>query len=167
MPAGATYTAIASTTLTTYATSITFSSIPSTYTDLVLVYSGGISSGVRNGLRFNGDTANNYIFITGNGSGSSSTLTAESSAGYNKLQYGAFHSYNQDSLDTYVTHIANYANTSVNKTIVSQGGTYIQMWWGAGYWNSTTAINSITLVVDGTQTFYQGCNLTLYGVTAA
>ena len=166
MPAGATYTAIASTTLTSYATSITISSIPSTYTDLILVYSGGISSGVRNGIQFNGDTGNNYTWVTGNGAGGSSSLSAEGGTS-NKIQFGAFHSFNQEPLDMYVTHIANYASTSTKKTVVSQGGTYIQTWWGGGYWNSTSAINSIRLLVDGTQTFYQGCTLTLYGVTAA
>lgn len=167
MPAGETYTAIASTTLTTYATTITLSSIPSTYTDLILVYSGGISSGVRNKIRFNSDSGNNYSFINGNAIFNSSSLTAESGNNLNGLQFGAFHSFNNEPLDTYVVHIANYASTSVTKSVVAQGGTYLQMWWAGGYWNSTAAINSLTILVDGSQQFYQGCNLTLYGVTAA
>jgi hypothetical protein len=62
MPAGNTYTQIASTTLGSAAASVTFSSIAGTYTDLVLL-SAASNLGVNgNGLaiQFNTDTATNY-----------------------------------------------------------------------------------------------------------
>jgi hypothetical protein len=66
-----TYEPIASQTLGSAVSSVTFSSIPQNYTDLILVVNYGISAnnfGAR--IRFNGDTGSNYSdsFIYGTGS---------------------------------------------------------------------------------------------------
>ena len=56
-----TYTPIASHTASGSESSITFSSIPQGYTDLVLVFLGKVDSGSGDlGLRFNADTGSNY-----------------------------------------------------------------------------------------------------------
>ena len=72
----ATYDKIATYTLPSATSSYTFTSIPSTYTDLVLVVSarmtgGGGASAIQ--LQFNGDTGSNYSITTLNGDGSSAT----------------------------------------------------------------------------------------------
>ena len=56
-----TYTPIATTTLGSGQTSVTFSSISGTYTDLILIASASNTGGATNiRLQFNGDTATNY-----------------------------------------------------------------------------------------------------------
>ena len=62
MAAGATYTPIATQTPGSNTASISFSSIPGTYTDLVLVIDNAFtaSGGYSYSLSFNDDTASNY-----------------------------------------------------------------------------------------------------------
>jgi len=57
-----TYTPIATNTLASVSTGVTFSSIPSTYTDLVLVINyrlDGTGTGAAGALRFNSDSGSN------------------------------------------------------------------------------------------------------------
>ncbi len=57
----ATYTPIASATLAASTSSITFSSIPATYTDIVVVINDINSTGsFDTNIRFNGDSGSNY-----------------------------------------------------------------------------------------------------------
>jgi len=82
MAAGATYEPIATTTVSNSSTStVTFSSISGTYTDLIII--GNLGSETTNAfpyLQFNGDTGSNYSYtqLYGNGNGSSAA-TARSS----------------------------------------------------------------------------------------
>ena len=76
MAAGNTYTPIATTTLGSAASSYTFSSIPGTYTDLVLVVSGKYSTGTTGTTTVqiqvgntSLDTGANYSIVYLNGSG--------------------------------------------------------------------------------------------------
>jgi hypothetical protein len=71
-----TYDKIATTTLSS-AGVITFTSIPATYTDLVLVLSATATSFASVKVRFNSDSATNYSFTNIGGNGSA----AESSRG--------------------------------------------------------------------------------------
>ena len=65
MAAGSTYTPIATTTLSSAQSSVTFSSLGS-YTDIILVYAGTGTSTDTQGIRFqvNGDTGTNYSNTT-------------------------------------------------------------------------------------------------------
>jgi len=67
-----TYTPIATQILSSTTASVTFGSIPTFYTDLVLVINGGHNSGLGYGIniQFNNDTGSNYssTVIRGNGS---------------------------------------------------------------------------------------------------
>ena len=81
MAAGSTYTPIATTTASGSASSVTFSSIPSTYTDLVIVADIlGAASTADAVLRFNSDTTSNYseTVIRGDGSSAASARYSES-----------------------------------------------------------------------------------------
>ena len=56
-----TYDPIASITLGAAASSVTFSNIPSTYTDLVIIFSGAITTGFDSiNIKFNSDGGTNY-----------------------------------------------------------------------------------------------------------
>jgi hypothetical protein len=89
MAAGSTYTPIATTTLGSAASSVTFSSIAGTYTDLRIVYSTVSSADAGNYLRFNSDSGSNYSNTTlfGNGSSAGSNRNTSSTG-----MYGAFNS---------------------------------------------------------------------------
>jgi hypothetical protein len=76
MAAGATYFPIATTTLGSSSASVTLSSIPSTYTDLLLVCNLTANTAPLNmGIRFNSDTSSLYsgTALGGNGSTAAST----------------------------------------------------------------------------------------------
>ena len=81
-----TYEFIAKNVLSSNTSSITFSSIPQTYTDLVLIINGGNTGAVQVAIRFNGDTGNNYSnqSLTGNGA----TAYATRGQDGNLIQFG-------------------------------------------------------------------------------
>ena len=167
-----TYTPIATTTLGTTASSVTFSSIPSTYTDLVLFASPAITSGndnmriqVGNGS-VDGGSNYSYTALTGNGStavsarASSETTMLTDYNGYMQTTVGAV---------TKVINFMNYSNTTTNKTVLMRSnnaatGTDALV----ALWRSTAAINIMTFyVAGGATTFKAGSTFTLYGVKSA
>jgi hypothetical protein len=75
-----TYTPIATQTLGSAAASVTFSSIPQGYTDLILVINYATSASTGNALlRFNSDTGSNYSETALIGNGTTATSDRESS----------------------------------------------------------------------------------------
>lgn len=159
-----TYEAIATNTLASTATIITFSSIPSTYTDLVLVVACLDSGAGRTRLRLNGDSATNYsrINLIGNGS-SAASYSGTSEAQFDLSVAGATSSTNPTAQ---IISINNYANTTTNKTIISRynlaGGAVEAM---MGLYRSTSAITSVSYLTQGTMQI--GTTATLYGIKAA
>jgi hypothetical protein len=160
MAAGSTYTPLATTTLSSTSSAVTFSSISGAYTDLVLVYNGYASSGTAN-ARFliNGDTGSNYSYTTLEGSGTAAGSARGSSQSSGYLW--------QTSLgnQTGTIHFLNYSNTTTYKTTLSRGGnpaSYLSA--DVNLWRSTSAITSIT--VQGT-TYQIGSTFSLYGIQSA
>lgn len=147
------------------ASSITFSSIPSTYTHLQIRGLGLITSGGGFTARFNGDTGANYSFHQLYGEGS----IAQSNAGAvtQTFMYFAYGAGSTTAPNAFVTDVLDYANTNKNKTVRSLNGNdlngsgYIQLWSNA--WYSTSAITSITV----TASFNQYSQLALYGIKGA
>jgi hypothetical protein len=164
-----TYEPIATTTLGSAAASYTFSSIPSTYTDLIIVVNAKASTVTNTFMRVgNGsvDTGSNYsrTQITGTGSAVSSGRNTSQTLFYcdnNSAPDAANFNY----INT--IHLFNYANTSTNKTFLNRAnnagyGLEAQV----GLWRSTAAINTILLgVASGTWAI--GTTFTLYGIKAA
>jgi hypothetical protein len=76
-----TYDKIAAYTVPSAQASYTFTSIPSTYTDLVIIISGTQSADDTIGLQFNSDTAANYsthqLYTNGSGASSSSNTSSD------------------------------------------------------------------------------------------
>lgn len=166
MAAGSTYTPIATTTLGSAAASYTFSSIPSTYTDLVLVTSAAGTAGADMRLQFNSDTATNYsrTYLSGNGTSAfSGRATATASAGI--TAYGTLTATLGGTNN--IAQIMNYSNSTTYKTVLARSNDA-----GAGtdaivsMWRSTAAITSINISVS-TGTFSTGSTFTLYGIAAA
>ena len=164
MAAGNTYSQIASTTLGTAASSVTFSSIPATYTDLVLVAMPIKDNANSPYLRFNGDTATNYsqTYLEGNG-------TAASSARGSNQAYGYINLNATPEVNGYIiVNLNNYSNTTTNKTYlanVGQAATAIDR--VVGLWRSTSAISTILIASSNGGNYAAGSTFNLYGITAA
>lgn len=158
-----TYTLISSTTLNTATATVTFSSIPATYTDLVLVFRGNnTSSGNRAGyIRFNGDSGNNYSYTAIQGDGASANFSST----WNVAQ-GVFSNVLNDNTLA-IINIQDYSNTTTNKSFISRGNsasTVVQAI--VGLWNSTAAINSIVFSLNA-DSYASGSTFRLYGIEAA
>lgn len=159
-----TYTPIATQTLGSSASTITFSSIPSTYTDLVLVVACLDNGAGRTRLRLNGDSATNYSRTNLIGNGSS----AASYQGSNETQFDLSVAAGTSSINptAQIISINNYSNTTTNKTILSRyslaSGAVEAM---VGLYRSTAAITSVSYFTQGTMQI--GTTATLYGIKAA
>ena len=150
---------------------ITFSSIPSTYKHLqirmIARNANAAASSTELNIRFNGDTASNYTIhaLSGNGSAASAQgYTAQTSGwsgwvGYNGLAASIY--------GVGITDIIDYASTSKNKTFRTIGGLDNNSTGGtielsSGVWLSTAAINSITIFSGSNFNF--GTTFALYGI---
>jgi hypothetical protein len=157
-----TYEPIATTTLGSAQSSVTFSSISGSYTDLVLVGVGLSSASENICLRFNGDTGTNYSKTVVDGNGTSASSARGSSQ--DKMILAAFNSSTQSNL---ITHIMNYSNSTTYKTVLQRGNIASSLVRAdVGLWRSTSAITSITLLV-ASGTISTGTTFTLYGIKAA
>jgi hypothetical protein len=159
-----TYTKIASTTLGSTASSVTLSSIPATYTDLVLVVNAKGTAAANPGLRFNSDSATNYSSTVINGNG----VTAIS---FRYTSTDTLFSHNAGAAmsgtwTSFIANIQNYSNTTTYKTALNRYNTSTELDGCVGLWRSTAAITSVT-VVTSTNSYDIGSSFTLYGIKAA
>ena len=161
-----TYTPIATTTLGSAASSYTFTSIPSTYTDLVIVASvqGSSTNVIR--CQFNSDTAGNYSDTQLLGNGTAASSGRDSNVTYIYLGAAGMTTA-ASTFDVSITHVMNYANTTTYKTVISRNAEVSTGSSAAvGMWRNTAAITSITLL-KGVGNFQTGSTFTLYGIKAA
>ena len=168
MAAGATYEPIQTTTLNSDINSFTLSSISNSYTDLILIgYTQQDDSLDTPNIRFNGDTGANYSTLIFSGS---ATVIASVRGSNETFIYGGYYAVppTPGNFGTMILHINNYANTNIKKTVIVKsgrdtGGIDLHQ----GYWNSTAAINSITLSMSQNTKWAAGSVFTLYGIKAA
>ena len=162
----ATYELIEAKTLGTATASVTFSSIPQTYTDLVLVVNHSVTTGNPSIIgRFNSDTGSNYsrTRLLGNGSGAFSARgVSQTSLG---LATGVGSSTTREGV--MICNVFNYANTTTYKTcIVRNNAASLGTEVGVTMWSSTSAVTAFEVSVDSS-TFTVGTTFVLYGVKAA
>lgn len=165
-----TYTPIATTTLGSDAASYTFSSIPSTYTDVILIGSlGSTNTSQTLAFRVNGDTASNYSStnIIGNGSTAFSHYATNQTWGTLTYDIGVTGTVGGCLV---IASFQNYANTTTYKTTLARANQTDATYNGAeasvSLWRSTAAINSITAIMQGGN-IKAGSTFTLYGIKAA
>lgn len=171
-----TYDSIATTTLSSATSNITFSSIPSTYTDLIVVLANVVCSVnssnilLQVGTGGSMDSGNNYSYTNITGDGTTARSNRASSG--NKILIGYWQAAsNSSSYPSQANYsIMNYSNTSTHKTILGRG-TVFNSTSGetsalVGLWQNTGAINIIKLYPD-TGNFNTGTIATIYGVKAA
>jgi hypothetical protein len=167
----ATYENIATTTLGSNQTSVTFNSF-SGYTDLILVMNlRDTASGTQTYpfVRFNSDTGTNYSFTRVQGTGTQASSGRASNQNKLELTEAAGAGTAANVFSPTIVQIQNYANTTTNKTCLvrinnetSGGGIAV----GAlvGLWRSTSAITSIE--ITGQTSLATGSSFTLYGIKA-
>lgn len=171
MAAGKTYEPIATVLLNSPTTTISFSSISGSYTDLIISGSCRIdddTSGARNlHLRFNDDSNDNYNYMYMLGDGSSPGSGRERST-YQLITS----SVGNDQTSRYSAEnwqICNYSNTTTFKTVLMRHmvdfGNQVQVF--AGLWRSTAAITKVSIIAGGAKNWASGSTFTLYGITAA
>lgn len=158
-----TYTPIATSTLTSTVDNVTFTSVPATYTDLVVVVAGGLNTLTNvSCITLNGDNGTNYSYTALRGNGTSVTSDRASNAVYS---YGVNFTTAQG---TYIWHIMNYANTNVFKTILHRGNQVSQETAAiVSLWRSLSAVSTVRIDSGGSRLFSVGTSFTLYGIKAA
>lgn len=169
----ATYTLISSNTLSGSAASITFSSIPSTYTDLVLRVSARSTRTANSNnldLRLNGDSSALYSYTNIYASGTS--VASQRGSAATEIFVGTMPAANATA-NTFLSaeiYIPSYT-ASQNKPLGSisvfenNSATVNEIDGNANLYRSTTAISSITLYSGaGSFNFDTGSSFYLYGI---
>jgi hypothetical protein len=156
-----TYTPLATVTLGSDVSSVSFSAIPASYRDLIVVFNGTTqATGGRNFvMRFNGDSGSNYSNVTmfGNGSTTSSGAAGTTSA-LNVIV--------DNNPGVAIAQIMDYSATDKHKTVLGRGNVAaIGVDARASRWANTAAITSITMFPD-TLKWLSGSTFSLYGVIA-
>jgi hypothetical protein len=156
---------------------ISFTNISNTYKHLqirsILRNSSGSASSLDLYMNFNGDTSTNYRAykqIGGDGSSAFSVASGTSTPALDKIAPAYFVN-NGNTAGVYsawVCDILDYANTNKFKVTRSLNGQDLNgsgsIRFISGLWQSTSAINSITLTIEGGNNFVQNSQFALYGI---
>ena len=165
-----TYELITSTTLSSSASTVTLSSIPSTFTDLHLVCSlrSDYSSATNNAyVYFNSTDDGQAIYLYGDGSTPSSL-----NINYNESYSGNINAATSTSntFTSYSLYIPNYLSSNQKSSsldsVTENNSTTAFTWLGARLWQYTAAITSITFRLQFS-TYAVGSTFYLYGVKNA
>lgn len=167
MPATPTYVLLNQVTLATATSTVTFSNIPQTFGDLVVVCNwsnSSTSSAIR--IQVNGDTGSNYsgVWMTGTGSGtgagSESAQTSSRAAGASVGPANTFS-------NVMTVQFLDYSAVDKHKTyLVRYGSAATESQATASRWANTAGITSIRLFDILGQTFQSGATFFMYGVIA-
>jgi len=155
------------------ASSLTFSSIPSTYTDLVLKCSlredtANYAQNLK--IVINGSTSTIYsdVLVYGNGSATaySAKQTNEAAASY---QYSVGATATASIFGNGEFYFTNYTLSQPKSYsydgITENNATNCQLALNGGVWNNTAAITSLQLISEAAgKTFYQHSTAYLYGI---
>jgi hypothetical protein len=162
--AGGSYESIQTAT-SSASSSITFTSIPSTYKNLQIRSAVVQSSGNPIRIRVNSDTGSNYAFHRLDGAGGSG-VSAGGTASTTGVQIQSVYGGSSTYATVFIVDIIDYQSTTKNKTLRildgwdANGSGVIEM--VSGLWMDTSAITSITIEAVGAGTF---TGLTsLYGI---
>lgn len=178
MAAGGTYEPIATSTVSTPVATITFSSIPSTYTDLKVIMNlsdddAEAGTGAPT-FTFNNDSSALYSQVRVSGR-NDATLTTSLTTGQTKI-YALFWNNSPTSTTIFplmIVDIFSYAGSSNKSCLITAAddrgasptlGAVERM---VGLYRSTTAISRMDITNDGNKKFETGSIVTIYGIKAA
>ena len=142
---------------------VEFTSIPSTYTHLQIRLFASATSNTSGAIQINGNTTvTNYWTHTLLGNGSSASATA-----FNNT-YVPYYTSSGSNYSASIIDILDYTSTSKLKTLRVLGGYDAN---GSGNvflqslnFNSTSAVTSIKLLIDGSTNWNQYSQFALYGI---
>lgn len=168
------YESIATVTGTGSSGTITFSSIPSTYTHLQIRYIGRVTNSDTADnifIQFNSDTGSNYAWHYLQGDGASTAASGASSQ--SKILSGRVSAATaaSDIMGAGVLDLLDYANTNKYKTLRTltgqdrNGGGVIVM--TSGLWQNTSAVSTITITNGSATNFTTSSHFALYGIRSA
>jgi hypothetical protein len=154
-----TYVPLGTITLGSTASSVTFSSIPSTYRDLVLVHIGATSAEDQIRIRFNSDTGSNYSFVQMGGDSGGAFSTSGTLD-------GARVSFGSTGINSTIVQIMDYSASDKHTTLLSRANK------GAGdvrahaaRWANTAVVTTVSFYPI-TGTFSSGSTFSLFGIVA-
>jgi len=145
--------------------SITFSSIPSTYTDLVIKSSARTTSGAPVYVfQFNGSSTNWY-YKSLEGYGSGAPASGGSANAYSGVVEGSNTANTFNNNEYYIPNYAgsNYKSMSCDSVTENNGTTAYASFY-ANSWSNTAAIASITITPSNATNFVQYSTFYLYGI---
>jgi len=153
---------LATTTLGSAASTVTFSSIPATYRDLRLVVSGTTGSLNLILIKLNGDSGTNYSSVQMYGDGTNAA--SASGTGEIGTAIGIFGTTQASS----TCDVMDYSATDKHKSVLSRGNNTantVRAW--AGRWASTAAVTSLQVYPNAGDSFQAGTTASLYGIVSA
>ena len=153
-----TYDLISRTTLSSAAASVSLSSFPSTYADLIVIVSASQGGFDNTGLRFNDDTGSNYSKRLLYGDGSSALSVRDSNSTSMRIMIA------DTGVSSAVWHIMDYSNSTTYKTGICRSNIASQqVRAGVGLWRNTNAITKLTFVPE-TGNWASGSTFSLFGI---
>ncbi len=152
-----TYVQLNNVTLASSVPSVTFSNIPGTYRDLILVSRNSATVADSIFLRFNNNTSDyTAVRIYNSGNSPISDTWAPAEIGFNTTNnIGIAQIMDYSAIDKHKTYLTRWGN--------ADGTPYVQAY--AARWASTDAITSVNIVV-GSGSIASGSTFTLYGIEA-
>jgi hypothetical protein len=166
----ATYDKIATHTLPSATSSYSFTSIASTYTDLILIVGNTLTTVNGYGFTFgvNGDTGTNYSGTILGGNGSSAGSARYTSISNTSTYFTGYYSgLSTTDAGVSILQFQNYSNTTTNKTVLARGNSASKHAEASVWlWRSTSAINQITIYSQSGSNMAAGVTFTLYGIKA-
>jgi hypothetical protein len=163
MAALSTYTPIATQTLSSTSTQITFDSIPLTYTDLFVACNLKSNSGnLTFQIKLNNDSSSLYSYTRMSGTSGVAVTDRQTSQTYFVAGWNGSSQYNEFS--TLNFNLFSYANTSTFKTVVfNLAEAALEVTKTVGTYRSTNAITRIDLIA-GSSAIAIGSTFSLYGI---
>ena len=162
MPAGSTYSTIATYTASGSSATFSFTSIPSTFTDLHLVINGTLTSNQGIKMRFNSDSGSNYSYLRVYGNGTSAGTDASGNRDGIDIGYQISSSRQMTIVDVMNANNSTTFKSSLYRLSAPANDGALA---GISLWRNTAAITSIDLVAGAN--YVSGTTATLYGITAA
>lgn len=154
------YNALASVTLTSPQSNVTFGNIPAEYKDLRLIVNGVGTSEINIQLQFNGDSGGNYSQVNIRGFGASQIASSSTTTSSIVSNYSTGLQPSSRAVNIY--DIMDYSSTNKHKSVLVHATHSDELDLLAARWASTVAITSIA-VLSGAN-FAANSTFTLYGV---
>ena len=166
-----TYTKIASNTVGSGGVAtVTFSSIPSTYTDLVLKASARSNIAEDTfGIRFNSDSGSNYPYngFVGQGATVSNFSGTNTFVALGRMPESGYTANTFGNTEFYIPNYASSTQKTVSIDAVNENNaTTARAQLGSAKWTGTAAISTI-LILPSSGSFAQYSTFTLYGISNA